>query len=57
MPHLHHVSHPEVVIDPDVPVPQWSLSAEGRRRAELLTAAPWIRREVDGPWRPFEDVV
>jgi broad specificity phosphatase PhoE len=30
------ITHPEVVIDPLVPVPQWPLSARGRERMELL---------------------
>jgi broad specificity phosphatase PhoE len=35
------VTHPEVAIDPAVPVPDWGLSAEGHRRAKLLAAQPW----------------
>lgn len=30
------VTHPEVVIDPLIPVPQWPLSARGRERMELM---------------------
>lgn len=30
------ITHPEVVIDPHVPVPQWPLSPRGRERMELL---------------------
>ena len=44
MANLHYVSHPEVVIDPDVPVPEWHLSPEGRRRAGLLAGATWVSR-------------
>ncbi|MFC7476136.1 histidine phosphatase family protein [Dankookia sp. GCM10030260] len=36
------VTHPEVEIDPAVPVPDWGLSAEGRRRAGLLAGRPWV---------------
>ncbi len=39
---LHYVSHPNVVIDPERPVPLWSLSDEGRRRANEMLRAPWI---------------
>lgn len=41
---LHVVTHPEVVIDPAVPVPRWPLTDAGIRRmralAALLDAAP-----------------
>jgi broad specificity phosphatase PhoE len=30
------ITHPEVVIDPTVPVPRWPLSQEGRRRMEMF---------------------
>ena len=36
MAKLLFVSHPEVVIDPDIPVPRWPLSAKGRARMEAL---------------------
>jgi broad specificity phosphatase PhoE len=38
-----YVTHPEVRVDPAVPVPDWSLSPRGRARAERLAAAPWVR--------------
>ena len=31
-----YVTHPQVAIDPHVPVPLWGLSTEGRQRAELF---------------------
>ncbi len=36
------VSHPEVVIDPGVPVPRWHLAAEGiaRLRRLVIDTAP-----------------
>jgi broad specificity phosphatase PhoE len=41
------VSHPEVVVEPDVPVTDWGLSAPGRARAEAfartLSAVEWRR--------------
>ena len=38
---LIFLSHPEVVIDPAVPVPDWSLSGKGRARLERAAAAGW----------------
>lgn len=39
---LWYVSHPEVEVDPHVPVPRWGLSDRGRRRAEVLAGRPWL---------------
>jgi len=39
---LHFITHPEVVIDPAVPVPDWPLSAEGVRRMALALDRPWM---------------
>jgi broad specificity phosphatase PhoE len=39
---VYFVTHPEVVIDPAVPVPLWSLSQRGRERMERLLAQPWV---------------
>lgn len=39
-----YVTHPQVRIDPDVPVPRWGLSDVGRARAEAAAARPWVRR-------------
>ncbi len=36
MARLYFLTHPEVVIDPAVPVTRWPLSATGRRRAGLF---------------------
>ena len=36
---LIYLTHPEVQIDPDIPVPQWGLSEKGRQRTEALKAA------------------
>lgn len=36
---LWYLSHPEVVIDPDVPVPDWTLSERGRSR--VIAARGW----------------
>lgn len=37
-----YLTHPQVEIDPARPVPEWSLSAEGRRRAGIVRAASWV---------------
>lgn len=38
-----YLSHPQVLIDPETPVPQWSLSTAGRARAEALANAGWLQ--------------
>ena len=42
MPAVYFISHPEVVVDRAVLVPEWDLSKKGRLRLELLVAQPWI---------------
>ena len=42
MASVHFITHPEVVIDPKVPVPDWPLSAVGMRRMRLATERPWL---------------
>lgn len=42
MPILHFITHPEVVIDPSVPVSDWPLAAEGIRRMCLALEQPWM---------------
>lgn len=39
---LRYLSHPQVVIDPDVPVPDWPLSDQGRARVLALRDSPWL---------------
>jgi broad specificity phosphatase PhoE len=41
---LLFITHPEVVIDPAVPVPDWHLSALGRRRMERFCQSAAVRR-------------
>jgi broad specificity phosphatase PhoE len=41
---LHVVTHPEVQVEPGVPVPEWALSNDGLRRAQGLLALSWVRR-------------
>ena len=38
-----YVTHPQVVIDPAVPIPDWGLSALGCARAEEAAQLPWVR--------------
>ncbi len=39
---LHFITHPEVTIDPSVPVPDWPLSALGLSRMGLALDRPWM---------------
>ncbi len=39
---VRYVSHPQVRISADVPVPRWGLSDLGRARAEAMCRQPWI---------------
>jgi broad specificity phosphatase PhoE len=39
-----YVTHPQVRIDPAVPIPQWGLSDLGRERTILTAQSPWLRR-------------
>lgn len=39
-----YLTHPQVRIDPQVPVPQWGLSELGRERAVQTAQNPWLRR-------------
>ena len=41
MPTAYFITHPDVVIDPAVPVPDWPLSARGRERMARVLALPW----------------
>lgn len=39
---LRYLTHPDVDIDPDVAVSEWSLSEQGRSRAVAMLFQPWI---------------
>ncbi len=39
---IRYLTHPQVQIDPDVPVPQWGLSPVGRARTEAAAQAGWL---------------
>jgi broad specificity phosphatase PhoE len=41
---IRYLTHPQVQIDPDVPVPQWGLSPIGRARTETVANANWLSR-------------
>jgi broad specificity phosphatase PhoE len=38
-----YVTHPQVAVDPRLPVPDWGLSTLGRARAEAAARLPWVR--------------
>ena len=38
-----YITHPQVRIDPDVPVPKWGLSDIGRERAIAAARLPWVK--------------
>lgn len=42
MRHVHVITHPEVEIDPAIPVPDWRLSARGLARSRAMLGAPWV---------------
>ncbi|MBW9090344.1 histidine phosphatase family protein [Rhizobium wenxiniae] len=39
-----YITHPQVRIDPKVPVPQWGLSDIGRHRAQKASQQPWAQK-------------
>lgn len=39
---VYFITHPDVIIDPEVPVPRWPLSSRGGERMEKLLAETWI---------------
>jgi len=41
---MYFITHPDVVIDPAVPVPQWPLSPRGRSRMQRLLSQDWLRQ-------------
>jgi broad specificity phosphatase PhoE len=41
--YLYFITHPNVVISRDVPVPRWPLSETGRERMKAALAQPWIK--------------
>ena len=43
MPIAYYITHPQVRIDANVPVPEWGLSDIGRARAVAMLDQPWVR--------------
>jgi broad specificity phosphatase PhoE len=39
---VRYLTHPQVQIDPDLPVPQWGLSPVGRARIEAVASGSWL---------------
>jgi broad specificity phosphatase PhoE len=39
---VYYISHPDVVLDPSIPIPQWDLSELGRQRLEEMLNQPWL---------------
>lgn len=39
-----YITHPQVLIDPDVPVPEWGLSPLGVERTHRTAANAWVKR-------------
>jgi broad specificity phosphatase PhoE len=40
---VHFITHPDVLIDPAVAVPDWGLAPRGVTRMEQLAVQPWLR--------------
>jgi broad specificity phosphatase PhoE len=52
MAYALYVTHPQVVQDPNIPVPRWGLTELGRSRAERFAnnaLVRWVRRIVSSP--------
>ncbi len=39
---LRYVTHPDVDVDPTIPVERWTLSARGEQRARAMLERPWV---------------
>jgi broad specificity phosphatase PhoE len=50
---VYLITHPDVLIDPAVPVPDWPLSPRGRERMTAALALPWIE-QVRAIWSSTE---
>jgi broad specificity phosphatase PhoE len=42
LPTVFFITHPDVMIDPAVPVPDWQLNLRGRSRMQALATRSWI---------------
>jgi len=43
LPTVFFITHPDVAIDPNVPVPDWSLNERGRARMHAASVQPWLQ--------------
>src|SRR5271170_1205345 len=58
MPLVFFITHPDVAIDPSVPVSDWPLNARGRVRMQAMAASPWasgVRRVFSSSERKARD--
>src|ERR1700682_2530115 len=39
---VYFIPHPDVLIDPAVPITEWELSPRGRQRMRALLGQPWV---------------
>ena len=46
---VYFITHPDVLIDPAVPIHEWTLSPRGRQRMHALLAQPWVLN-LGGVW-------
>ena len=53
LPKLVVISHPEVVVEPDIPITKWGLSDTGRSRAEAFASSS-IMQSVSAIWSSDE---
>lgn len=50
---VYVITHPDVVVDPSIPVPRWPLSPRGLERMRKLLERAWVR-EVGAVWSSDE---
>jgi broad specificity phosphatase PhoE len=43
---IRYLTHPQVQIEPDRPVPLWGLNETGRSRVRVLVAAAWLKGTI-----------
>jgi len=50
---IYFITHPDVLIDPSVPIPEWRLSQRGLARMQALAQRPWVAH-LGGVWCSLE---
>lgn len=40
---IYFITHPDVIIDPTIPITQWPLSPRGKERMKRLLSRPWVQ--------------